>query len=62
MDGGYTPTKRRTRDLHIRVRPHEKERIRAAADKTGKYISEAVRAASLRWADEVLENGRENHG
>lgn len=49
----HQPTKQRTRDLHIRIRPHEKALIKRAADAEGQYLSEFVQRAALHRPREV---------
>lgn len=51
--------KRRSKGIHIHVRPHEKETISEAADVSGQYISELVRGAALEAARDILDRESE---
>lgn len=50
-----TRQRERTERLTIRLRPWEREALDEAAERTGKYVSELVRGAALREAEEALE-------
>ena len=48
------PHGRRSKSLHIRVTEADVARWRAAAEKEGTHLSDAVRSALDAWAEEVL--------